>query len=179
MIKATSLLALTLALVATSASARDAVLHLPIGAALAEPEAQKIVGTFPLRFGAASAADLEIIVRDVQIDGKAEPVRENANRRDSQPPSDESVCQKAFEDAMTRLVEAARKAGAVAVVGIVWEHKGEVRDDATRYECHAGSFRSHVALRAQLARTLPRSLPSPTAVKSGDADRTGDDDEHQ
>lgn len=166
-------LACALALVLTSVvQARDVVLHLPIAAALSDPATQRIVGATPLRFGAASTADAEIVAHDVQIDGSAEPVRENASRRDSQAPSDESVCQKAFEDAMTRLVAAARQAGAAAAVGIVWDYKAQVRDDALAYECHAGSFHSHVSLRAQLARAVPQALalPLPVPAKSGYAE---------
>ena len=172
MIKAISFAALALVAVTTTASARDTVLHLPIAAALSDPATHRIVGQLPLRFGAASTADAELVAHDVQIDGSAEPLRENANQRDSQPPSDESVCQKAFADAMARLVAAARQAGAGAAVGIVWDYKAQVRDDAATYECHAGSFRSFVALRAQLARALPQALPLPVPAKSGYAELT-------
>ena len=89
-------------------------------------------------------------------------------QRDSQPPSDESVCQKAFTDAMKRLAAAARQAGATAAVGIVSDFKGQLVDDAATYECHAGSFHSYVSLRAQLARTVSQASPVP--VNSGYAD---------
>ena len=169
---ANAFVALAFVAATTAASARDVVLHPPIAAALADPVTQRAVGTLPLRFGAASAGDAELVVRDVQVDGSAEPLRENANQRDSQPPSDESVCQKAFADAMTRLAAAARQAGAGAAVGIVWDFKGQVRDDAAAYECHAGSFRSFVALRAQLARALPQATALPVPPKSGYAELT-------
>jgi hypothetical protein len=155
-------------LLASSAQARDTVLHLPVAAALSDPSTRPIVGATPLRFGAASSVNADLLQRDVQIDGSAEPLRENANQRDSKPPSDESVCQLAFADAMKRLVASAHQAGAAAVVGIVWSFKGQLHDDATAYECHAGSFHSYVSLRAQLARTLPHTLPVP--AKSGYAE---------
>ena len=163
-------LAALLFAVALGAQARDAVLHPPIAGALADPAVQRAVGALPLRFGAASATNADLLARDVQIDGDAVPVRENQNQRDSLPPSDESVCQKAFADAMARLAEAARRAGAVAVLGIVSDYKGQVRDDPANYECHAGSFHSYVALRAQFARALPHTLPVP--AKSGYAEAT-------
>ena len=59
---------------------------------------------------------------------------------------------------------------AVAVVGIVSDYKGQVRDDPANYECHAGSFHSYVALRAQFARSLPHTLPVPAT--SGFAEST-------
>ena len=156
-----------------AAHARDVVLHPPLAAALADPAVQRVVGGLPLRFGTASATNADLLARDVQIDGDAVPMRENQNQRDSQAPSDESVCQKAFADAMTRLGEAARRAGAVAVVGIVSDYKGQVYDDTANYECHAGSFHSYVALRAQFARALPHTLPVP--AKSGYAESTNVD----
>ena len=172
MIKATTFAALALVAATPAVMARDVVLHLPIAAALADPATQHVVGTLPLRFGAASTGDAELVARDVQIAGSAEPLRENQNQRDSQRPSDESVCQKAFTDAMARLAAAARQAGAGAAVGIVWDFKAQLRDDAATYECHAGSFRSHVALQAQLARALPVATASPLPARSGYAGLT-------
>ena len=165
-----SLLLAALSAATIGAQARDNILRLPFAGALSDPAVQRVVGTTPLRFGSASAANAEILVRDVQIDGSALPLRENQNQRDSQPPSDESVCQKAFADAMARLSDAARQAGAAAVVGIVSDYKGQLHDDAANYECHAGSFRSFVSLRVQLARSLPHTLPVP--AKSGFAEAT-------
>lgn len=155
---------------ASTAQARDVILRLPIDAALADPGTRLVVGDVTLRFGVASATTADIVARDVQIDGGAEPVRENASQRDSKPPSDESVCQAAFQDAMKRLAAAVRQAGAIAAVGIVWDYKGQVRDDAAAYECHAGSFHSYVALRAQLTRALPQTLPRLVPPKSGFAE---------
>ena len=161
---------LLLGATAVGAQARDKVLHLPIATALAEPAAQRSAVGLPLRFGAATAASADLAARDVQVDGSAEPLRENQNQRDSVAPSDESVCQRAFEDALARLAAAARQAGAAAAVGIVSSYKGVVVDNATTYECHSGSFHSYVSLRAQLARTRPHTLAVPP--KSGFAELT-------
>ena len=150
------------------AQARDRVLRVSVAEALADPSMQGVVGALPLRFGVATGANLELAARDVQIDGGAEPVRENQYQRDSVAPSDESVCQKAFVDAIKRLVAAAHAAGAAAAVGIVSDYKGQLVDDARSVECHAGSFHSYVSLRAQLARTRPHTLPVP--AKSGYAE---------
>ncbi len=163
-----TLACLSTILVASAAQARDRVLHLPVANALADPAAQRIVGALPLRFGVATIGTAELAARDVQIDGSAEPLRENQNQRDSVAPSDESVCQQAFADAMARLVAAARQAGAVAALGIVSDYKGQVVDDPATYECHAGSFRSYVSLRVQFARSRPHTLPVP--AKSGYAE---------
>ena len=165
-----TLLPLAVVAIVTTAQARDRVLRLPVADALAEPAVRGIVGALPLRFGAATAANTDLAMRDVQIDGSAEPLRENQNKRDSVAPSDESVCQHAFEDAMTRLVAAMRASSAVAAVGIVSRFKGEVVDEPTSYVCHAGSFHSYVSLRVQLARSRPHTLPMP--AKSGYAELT-------
>ena len=163
-----TLIWLALATACVAASARDRVIRLPVADSLADPATQAVVGTLPLRFGSATAANADLVARDVQIDGSAEPLRENQNQRDSQPPTDESVCRKAFTDAMRRLGAAARQSGAVAAVGIVSDYKGQLADDALTYECHAGSFHSYVSLRAQFARSLPHTLPVP--AKSGYAE---------
>jgi len=162
-------LAVAVSVAAGGAQARDNVLHLPVAGALADPAVQAVVGATPLRFGASSAAGADLLAPDVRIDGSAQPLREDQTRRDSQAPSDESVCQKAFVDAMTRLASAARQAHAAAVLGIVSDYRGQVHDDAANYECHAGSFRSYVSLRVQLARSLPHALPVPPASGFADA----------
>ena len=159
---------LGLAAACVTASARDRVLRLPVADALADAETHAIVGALPLRFGSLTGSNADLVARDVQIDGVAEPLRENQNQRDSKAPSDESVCQKAFTEAMKRLSAAAHQAGAAAVVGIVSDYKGQLADDTATYECHAGSFHSYVSLRAQFARSLPQTLPVP--AKSGYAE---------
>ena len=163
-----ALACLALATACVAASARDRVIRLAIADALADSATKAVVGPLPLRFGSASAAAADLVARDVQVDGSAEPLRENQNQRDSQPPTDESVCQKAFTDAMRRLGAAARQAGAAAVVGIVSDYKGQLADDPLAVECHAGSFHSYVSLRAQFARSLPHTLPVP--ARSGYAE---------
>jgi hypothetical protein len=155
---------------AAGAQARDAVLRLPVAGALLDAPTRQVVGDMVLRFGSASATGADLVVRDVQVDGSGDAARENPAKRDSVRPSDEAVCQRAFDDAMTRLVAGARKAGAVAIVGIVSDYKGLVVDDTTAFECHAGSFRAFVSLRAQFARSRPHTLPVP--AKSGYAELT-------
>ncbi len=164
---------LLLAAFANPVQARDRVLRLPVADALADAETHAIVGTLALRFGSATVSNADLVARDVQVDGVAEPLRENQNQRDSKAPSDESVCQKAFTDAMRRLSAAARQAGAVAAVGLVSDYKGQLTDDTATYECHAGSFHSYVSLRAQFARSLLHTLPLP--AKSGYAELTNVD----
>lgn len=65
--------------------------------------------------------------------------------------TDEEACGWALQSVLASLQNAAKKAGANAVVDIVSYYKRNVHSDAIRYECHAGSLIAGVALRGQLA----------------------------
>ncbi|QGZ29638.1 hypothetical protein [Stutzerimonas stutzeri] len=65
--------------------------------------------------------------------------------------SDQQACDWALQSALAALQNAAKQAGANAVVDIVSYHKRDVHRDATRYECRAGTLIAAVALRGQLA----------------------------
>ncbi len=166
LLRSTLLLAAIVA--ATSAHARDVVLHLPAAAALATPATHVIVGNLPLRFGSASATTADALPDDVQVEGEAGATSTDPTVRYFKRPTDEEVCQRALDDALTRLSAAARKAGAVAVVGIVSDYKGVVYDDPAAYECHSGTFNSYVWLRARFSRSKPHTLAVPP--KSGYAE---------
>jgi hypothetical protein len=66
-------------------------------------------------------------------------------------PADHDLCARAFEDAVTQLAFAARGARATSIVGVVSNYEGNVFDDPTHFECHAGALKAAVTLRAQLA----------------------------
>ena len=65
--------------------------------------------------------------------------------------SDEEACSWALQSALIRLQNAAKQAGANAVVNIVSNYKNVVYSDAQKYECHAGAIMAGVALKADLA----------------------------
>ena len=50
-----------------------------------------------------------------------------------------------------KIIDAAKQAGANAVVNIVSNYKNVVYSDAQKYECHAGAIMAGVALKADLA----------------------------
>ncbi|WP_260986264.1 excinuclease [Bordetella genomosp. 13] len=66
--------------------------------------------------------------------------------------SDPDACDWAAQSALIALQDAAKKAGANAVVNIVNYYKKNVNRDAKNYECHAGAVVAGVALRGDLAR---------------------------
>ena len=65
--------------------------------------------------------------------------------------SDEAACDWAAQSALISLQDAAKKAGANAVVNVVSFYKKRVREDRVNYECHAGAAVAGVALRGDLA----------------------------
>ena len=65
--------------------------------------------------------------------------------------SDEGACSWALQSALIRMQNAAKQAGANAVVNIVSNYKNVVYSDAQKYECHAGAIMAGVALKADLA----------------------------
>jgi uncharacterized protein YbjQ (UPF0145 family) len=65
--------------------------------------------------------------------------------------SDEKACDWAAQSALVSLQEAAKKAGANAVINIVSYYKKNVNKDPANYECHAGAVVAGVALKGDLA----------------------------
>lgn len=65
--------------------------------------------------------------------------------------SDEKSCDWAAQSALVSLQEAAKKAGANAVINIVSYYKKNENRDPVNYECHAGAVIAGVALKGDLA----------------------------
>lgn len=65
--------------------------------------------------------------------------------------SDEAACSWALQSALIRMHNAAKSAGANAVVNIVSNYRNVVYSDTQKYECHAGAIMAGVALKADLA----------------------------
>ena len=164
------LMALLLALAATPAAhARNDSFELPIGKALAAKRAHEIIGELPLRFGSATAKGAELLPGDFAAQGSASIVSEDPHHRDHL--KDEETCQLAFDNALNGLAQEARRVNAAAVVGIVSAFKDEVVDDPRSYDCHAGTVKSYVTLRARFARTWTRPArarcrPAPISLRS-------------
>lgn len=65
--------------------------------------------------------------------------------------SDEGACSWAMQSALIRLQNAAKAAGANAVVNIASNYKNIERKDPKTYECHAGAIMAGVAIKGDLA----------------------------
>jgi uncharacterized protein YbjQ (UPF0145 family) len=65
--------------------------------------------------------------------------------------SDGEACDWAAQSALISLQEAAKKAGANAVINIVSYYKKSENRDNANYECHAGAVVAGVALKGDLA----------------------------
>ena len=67
--------------------------------------------------------------------------------------SDEEACAWVLQSALITLQDAAKRAGANAVVDIVSYYKRNEFSDPQKYECHAGAFVAGVALKGKIAKT--------------------------
>ncbi|OWT76848.1 MULTISPECIES: excinuclease [unclassified Achromobacter] len=65
--------------------------------------------------------------------------------------SDDKACEWAALSALISLQEAAKQAGANAVINIVSYYKKNENKSASQYECHAGAVVAGVALKGDLA----------------------------
>jgi len=110
-----------------------------------------ILGNLDMRFGSDSARGANIIRRDVVVKGVGATKLDDVGEDDRVRPRDHELCARAFEDAVTQLAFAARGARATSIVGVVSNYEGNVFDDPTHFECHAGALKAAVTLRAQLA----------------------------
>ena len=66
--------------------------------------------------------------------------------------SDEGACSWALKSALILLQNAAKAAGANAVVDIASNYKNIEYKDSQKYECHAGAIMAGVALKGNLAK---------------------------
>ena len=147
---------------APAAQARNDSLPRPVSEAMNKSHVREIVGDLPLLFGSATADGSEL-QGEIEAEGSASVVVDPRRREHL---TDAEACQRAFESAVAQLADQARHAGAVAVVGIVSDFKGQRVDDPKSYDCHAGSAKSYVTLQGRLARVFAapasRALPPAT-----------------
>jgi hypothetical protein len=149
---AAALAAVALAGLAPSAQARNVRLMEPVSDATRLSRVHDILGTLQMRFGSASVAGAQVVRRDVTVVGEGSTKLHDVGQDDSVRPSDQGLCARAFEAAVTKLAFSARDARATAIVGVVSVNDGKVFDDPEHFECHAGTLKASVSLRAQLVR---------------------------
>ncbi len=152
----------TLLLVEAGAAwARNDASSQPVAVAMDKAGARKAADGIFMRFGKASAQGVDSL-GEVRVRGKGDFGSSGAKHA---LPSDETVCRRAFNDALAQLAKAAKAAGATAVVGLVSDYKGdEEHADGLAYECHSGTVHSFVEFKGVLSRTLP---PDPAYAASG------------
>lgn len=144
-------IAAALAALAPFAQARNVRLMESVPDTMRLSRAHEILGNLDLRFGGDSARGASLVRRDVVVKGVGAAEVHDVHGVDNVRPSDQDLCARAFEDAITQLAFAARGARASAIVGVVSAYEGKVFDDPTHFECHAGALKAAVTLRAQLA----------------------------
>ncbi|HIQ43823.1 MAG TPA: excinuclease [Pseudomonas oleovorans] len=66
--------------------------------------------------------------------------------------TDEAACSWVLQSALIKLQNAAKAAGANAVVDLASNYKNKEYRDDTKYECHAGAIMAGVALKAKYAK---------------------------
>jgi len=143
-LKATLLTALlAIALLPTVSSARDSAVHFNFNQAV-EQAVQAGVLDGSVRFYLAGANVLGTVNRQNETITNQ---KTNAFGK-----SDATACDHVLRSALLRLQQAAKNAGANAVVDIVSFYKRNEYRDAQNYECHAGGVLAGVALKGTIAR---------------------------
>ena len=161
-----ALAAAALLALAPHAQARNVRLMESVSDAVRRPRVHDILGNLDLRFGTGSGRMAEVLRRDFSVTGEGSTQLHDVGQDDSVRPSDHDLCARAFEDAITKLAFAARDARATAIVGVVSAYEGKVFDDPDHFECHAGTLKAVVSLRANFVRgpvDVPVLSPPPAA----------------
>ncbi len=136
-----TLAALLLAAVPTLSQARDTTLYPDFQAAVQEAtNAGRLDGSVKF-YLAGQPVKASVIKSGVTTSQKT-----NAFNK-----SDEGACSWALQSALIRFQNAAKAAGANAVVNIASNYKNIERKDSKTYECHAGAIMAGVALKGDLA----------------------------
>jgi hypothetical protein len=160
-----ALIAAALIALAPAAQARNVRLMESVPDAIRVTRTHQILGNLDLRFGGETARGADIVRRDVTVKGVGTSKLDDVHSADNVRPSDEDLCARAFEDAITQLAFAARGARAVAIVGVVSNYEGKPFDDPAHFECHVGALKAAVELKAQLVRSVapPPVVSAPPA----------------
>jgi len=137
-----------LTVLAAPAHARNVKLMESVPDTAARTRVHEILGDLVMQFGSASAQGAALVRRDVVVKGVGETSLQDVNDAKARP-TDQELCARAFEDAVTQFAFAARGAKASAIVGVVSNYEGTTFDDPTHYECHVGALKAAVTLRGQ------------------------------
>ncbi|MFK3798004.1 excinuclease [Pseudomonas sp. NPDC088444] len=124
--------------------ARDTALYLPFDKVVAQMiQEKKLDGTVKFYLaGVAPKGKVTVLSPNAKTSTKTNAF----NKTDSE------ACEWALQSAILRLNDAAKGAGANAVVNIASNYKNIERKDPATYECHAGALMAGVALKGDLAK---------------------------
>ena len=121
--------------------ARDTTHYLPFDEAVAEATAAGRLDGSVKFYLAKRPAGAQIVRSGVTTSKKT-----NAFNK-----TDEGACSWALQSALIAMQQAAKAAGANAVVNIASNYKHVEYKDSEKYECHAGAIMAGVAIKADLA----------------------------
>ena len=123
--------------------ARDTAHFLPFETAVQEAlNAGRLDGSVKFYLAGTQPAGKVSIVRS----GVTTSKKTNAFNK-----TDEAACSWALQSALIRFQNAAKAAGANAVVDLASNYKNVEYKDSQKYECHAGAVMAGVALKGNLA----------------------------
>lgn len=123
--------------------ARDTTYYLPFDEVVAEAtEAGRLDGTVKFYLNKRPAGPVNVVRPNITTNQKT-----NAFNK-----SDEEACRWVLQSALIRLQDAAKAAGANAVVNIASYYRKNEYRDSQNYECHAGALIAGVALKGDLAK---------------------------
>lgn len=144
--KATPLVLATLLLAAVPAlgHAKDKTVHLAFANAVAAAtQSGKLDGSVKFYLAGTTPPGQVTVISDNATTHK----KTNAFGK-----ADQVTCDWALQSALITLQDAAKAAGANAVVDIVSMQNGQAYSDTTKYECRVGFLMSDVGLKAKLAK---------------------------
>jgi hypothetical protein len=152
--------AIALGALPPAAAARDDQRLHDIAAALATPAARdRFDDTIAFHWAESEAP---VIERSFSI--------HTSERRTFLPTrTEQEACEQSFIEALAALRDAARKAGADAVVAIKSLHKNREFRSATQYECRLGYFAATVTLEGRIVMLAPAVSVPPPPEKPADA----------
>jgi len=135
--------ALILAATPSISQARDTTHYLPFGSVVAEAtQAGRLDGSVKFYLaGKQPAGQVNVL----------NPLITTSQKTNAFNKSDEAACSWALQSALIRLQNAAKAAGANAVVEIASNYQNHEYKDSQNYECHAGALMAGVALKGKLA----------------------------
>lgn len=140
-LKHLTLAGLFVALLPAVSQARDTTHFLPFQAAVDEAtQAGRLDGS--VRFYLAGKSPQGKIIN---------PNITTSQKTNAFNKTDEAACSWALQSALIRLQNAAKAAGANAVIDIASNYKNVEYRDSEKYECHAGAVMAGVALKGKLA----------------------------